>query len=136
MAPLLKGTAFLTGAGSGIGRATSLAFADHGITNLSLTDLDAASITATTKLIKEAHPSIHILDVPLDVTDEEQVKSAIAKTVAEFGPIDIAVNLAGIAHAGGTHECETAAWKNLMSVNLDGLFFCHREEIRQMLKQE
>lgn len=136
MGPLLKGTAFLTGAGSGIGRTTSLAFADHGITHLSLTDLDAASISTTSKLVKEAHPEIRILELPLDVTNEEEVKDAIAKTVAEFGRIDVAVNLAGIAHTGGTHVCETTTWKNLMNVNLDGLFLCHREQIRQMLKQE
>lgn len=136
MASLLKGTAFLTGAGSGIGRATALAFAKYGITRLSIADKDSSSLAATSKLIKKAHPSIQILEQPFDVRDEEKVQTAIAKTATEFGRIDIAVNVAGITDGSPTHDCKTEDWKNLLNINLDGLWFCQREEIRLMLAQE
>ncbi|OBT53328.1 hypothetical protein VE04_05473 [Pseudogymnoascus sp. 24MN13] len=136
MATLLKGSAFLTGAGSGIGRATALAFAKYGITRLSLADHDSSSLSATSKLIKGAHPSIQILEHSLDVANEAKVQAAIAKTATEFGRIDVAVNIAGISHSGLTHDCKTEEWRKVLGVNLDGLWFCQREEIRQMLAQE
>ncbi|KFY17005.1 hypothetical protein V492_00949 [Pseudogymnoascus sp. VKM F-4246] len=136
MAFLLQGTAFLTGAGAGIGRTTALAFAKYGVTHLSLVDRDSSSLEATSKLIREAYPSVQILEHTLDVTDEEKVQAAIAKTAAVFGRIDIAVNVAGIGHGVPTHECKTEDWREVMGVNLDGLWFCQREEIKQMLTQE
>lgn len=136
MGSLLKGSAFLTGAGSGIGRATALAFAKYGVTRLSLADLDSSSLAATSKLLKGANPAIQILEHPLDVTDEGKVQAAIAKTATEFGRIDVAVNVAGITLSVPTHDCKTEDWRKVLGVNLDGLWFCQREEIRQMLAQE
>ncbi|OBT82234.1 hypothetical protein VE02_09070 [Pseudogymnoascus sp. 03VT05] len=136
MGSLLKGSAFLTGAGSGIGRATALAFAEYGVTRLSLADHDSSSLSATFKLIKGSHSAIQILEHHLDVTDEEKVRTAIAKTARQFGRIDVTVNVAGISHNGLTHNCKTEEWRKVLGVNLDGLWFCQREEIRQMLAQE
>jgi NAD(P)-dependent dehydrogenase (short-subunit alcohol dehydrogenase family) len=136
MVSLFKGSAFLTGAGSGIGRATALAFAKYGATRLSLVDHDSSSLAATSKLIKELHPSIQILEHPFDITNEGKVQAAIAKTAAEFGCIDVVVNIAGISHSGLTNDCKTEEWREVLGVNLDGLWFCQREEIRQMLAQE
>ncbi|KFZ08894.1 hypothetical protein V502_09071 [Pseudogymnoascus sp. VKM F-4520 (FW-2644)] len=136
MGSLLKGSAFLTGAGSGIGRATALAFANYGVTRLSLADLDSSSLAATSKLLKGANPAIQILEHPFDVTDEGKVQAAIARTATEFGRIDVAVNVAGITLNVPTHNCRTEEWRKVVGVNLDGLWFCQREEIRQMLAQE
>ncbi|KFY54419.1 hypothetical protein V496_07263 [Pseudogymnoascus sp. VKM F-4515 (FW-2607)] len=136
MGSLLKGSAFLTGAGSGIGRATALSFAKYGVTRFSLADCDSSSLAATSKLLKGSHPAIQVLEHPLDVRDEGKVQAAIAKTATEFGCIDVAVNVAGITLNIPTHDCKTEEWRRVLGVNLDGLWFCQREEIRQMLVQE
>ncbi|KFY36909.1 hypothetical protein V495_07524 [Pseudogymnoascus sp. VKM F-4514 (FW-929)] len=136
MAFLLKGSAFVTGAGSGIGRATALAFAKYGAKRLSLVDCDGSSLEATSKLIKKAHPAVQILEHAIDVAKEEKVQTAMSQTAAEFGRVDVAVNVAGIYHGVLTHECKTEDWRNVLGINLDGLWFCQREEIKQMLVQE
>lgn len=136
MGSLLKGSAFLTGAGSGIGRATALSFAKYGVTRFSLADCDSSSLAATSKLLKGSHPAIQVLEHPLDVRDGGKVQAAIVKTATEFGRIDVAVNVAGITLNIPTHDFKTEEWRRVLGVNLDGLWFCQREEIRQILVQE
>lgn len=133
---LLSGTAFITGAGNGIGRATAIAYAKHGINNLALSDINDAALDETVRLVKEVNSSIEILQQNLNTTDEEAVKKAIGETVAKFGRLDIACNIAGVGHHLPTHMLGTDDWKRVMGINLDGVFYCQREEIKVMLTQE
>lgn len=133
---ILSGTAFITGAGSGIGRAAALAYALAGATGLAISDVNDASIAETVSLLAAQSPHVDVLALHLDTTQEQAVKEAIAQTVAKFGRIDVAMNVAGIAHGGLTHECEYQAWSKVMDVNINGVWMCQREELKAMLKQE
>ena len=133
---ILSGNAFITGAGSGIGRAAALAYARSGATGLSISDLNDESVAETVRLIAEQSPHVDVLALHLDTTSEEAIKEAIEQTVAKFGRIDVAMNIAGIAHGGLTHECDYMAWKKVMDVNINGVWMCQKEELRAMLKQE
>ncbi|KAI9154748.1 Short-chain dehydrogenase srdC [Paramyrothecium foliicola] len=137
MASLLSGSAFVTGAASGIGQAISLAFAKYGINKLAVADANGELLAETIASLKELYPNVEVLPIILDVRNSEQVKAGIAKTVETFGRLDIAVNNAGIPGTGQqTHETPEEEWLRVMDVNLNGVYRCQREEISYMLKQE
>ncbi|KAI0136625.1 3-oxoacyl-reductase [Xylariales sp. AK1849] len=137
MAPLLSGTAFITGAAQGIGLQTALAFAEHGIQNLALADVNKEVLTASIKSLKERYPNINVLQLHIDVRNEQEVQSGIAEIVEKFGRLDIAVNNAGIrGPVSNTDETGEAAWANLVDVNLTGVWRCQKEELRVMKGQE
>lgn len=123
--------AFVSGGGSGIGRASALAFAQLGHAVM-VADVDAAAAAATAKEITEGGGTA--AGVGVDVADEVQVREAVAATVAEFGRLDYAVNSAGIQGAlGPVGECSSANWATTLAVNLTGTFLCMREQIGVML---
>ena len=59
-----------------------------------------------TSLIAASHPTIDILALHLDTTKEQAIQEAIAQTIAKFGRIDVAINVAGIGHSETTMECD------------------------------
>lgn len=121
---------FVTGGGSGIGRATALALADSGHAVM-VTDLDPAAAESTAKEISQAGGRAAARS--LEVTDEAQVRDAVAATVSLFGTLDSAVNCAGIqGDLAPTGECSLGNWERTLAVNLTGTFLCVREEIRAM----
>lgn len=135
--PLLKGVAFITGAGSGIGQYTAYAFAKHGITQLALCDIRPETLKETTAHLKTINENISVLEVEADVSNESDVQNAISKTLKTFGRIDIAVNNAGIGHAPKhTADVEFSEFQKVFSVNLNGVWLCQRAQIRQMLTQD
>ncbi|RYP83554.1 hypothetical protein DL769_001341 [Monosporascus sp. CRB-8-3] len=137
MANLLQGSAFITGAASGIGQHTALAFAKHGITKLALADINADLLAKSSASLKELYPDVDILLLTMDVRNAEQVKHGIAQTVDKFGRLDIAVNNAGVSGGGQqTHEIDDEEWTRVLDVNLHGVYRCQKEQISYMLKQE
>lgn len=125
--------AFVSGGGSGIGRASALAFARLRQAVM-IADADGAAAAATAKEITEAGGRAAAVEV--DVSDEAQVRDAVAATITEFGRLDSAVNSAGIqGQLGPAGECSTANWELTLAVNLTGTFLCMREQIRVMLPQ-
>ena len=71
-----------------------------------------------------------------DVADDNAVEQTIAAALAAYGRIDAAFNAAGIdGQTATTDECSIENWDRIMSINLRGLWFCLRHELRQMLKQ-
>lgn len=129
--PPSSNVAFVSGGGSGIGRASALAFARLGHAVM-IADADSAAAAATAKEITEAGG--RAAGVQIDVSKEAQVRDAVAATISEFGRLDSAVNSAGIqgqiAPAG---ECSADNWELTLAVNLTGTFLCMREQIRAML---
>ena len=71
--PLLNGTSFITGAGSGIGQHIALSFAENGISNLALTDLDGDKLQETAAKIKELALNVQVELITMDVASEEAV---------------------------------------------------------------
>ncbi|KAI7197189.1 hypothetical protein KC363_g499 [Hortaea werneckii] len=137
MTSLLRGAALITGAGSGIGQATALAFAKCGARQLALCDIRPDAIAQTTQKLNDHHKDLEILSLNVDTSHEADVDHAVGHTAKHFGRLDIAVNNAGInGKAASSDQLGFEDWRKTMSVNLDGVWLCQRAEIRQMLKQE
>ncbi|CAG9949020.1 unnamed protein product [Clonostachys rosea f. rosea IK726] len=135
---LLQGTsAFITGAASGIGEATALAFAEHGATKLALTDINGELLHKSVNALKAKYPHVEVLEMSFDVRVGVEVEKAIADTVAKFGRLDIAVNNAGIGGSGKqTHMVDEEEWLNVVDVNLNAVRKCQKEQLKVMLNQE
>ncbi len=123
--------ALVTGAASGIGRATALTLAQKGASVI-VTDIQEAMGKETVALLEQAGGQA--VFYPLDVTDKTAIKEVIVKGIDQFGPINLAVNNAGIGGAiAATHEVRDEDWDRMMDINLKGVFYCMREEISAML---
>ena len=109
---------FLTGAASGIGRATAEAAGREGA-RLHLTDRDAAGLAAVAEGIRRAGGTV-VLAEPADIADHDAV-AALARRVTEAsGPMDVVANIAGISAWGTVSSLEHDTWRRLVEVNLMG----------------
>lgn len=126
--------AVVTGAGSGIGRATALAFGREGA-NLVLGDVHPAQGEETARLVREGGGGA--IFVPTDVTRAAEVERLVQAAVDAYGRLDCACNIAGIAgmHAE-LHEYEEETWDRTIAINLTGVWLCMKYEVRQMLAQD
>ncbi|KAL4738818.1 hypothetical protein BDV11DRAFT_170680 [Aspergillus similis] len=137
MTSLLRGVGFITGAASGIGRATAYSFARHGVTQLVLADINLSAAQATAKDLESGFPGVEVLPLNIDVAKETSINEAVADAVRQFGRIDYAVNNAGIGGSGAlTAEHNVEDWIRTIDVNLHGVWLSSRAEIREMLTQE
>lgn len=123
---------FITGAGSGIGRATALAFAQEGA-KVYLADLNEIGGYETLHQIEQMGGVAHF--GKCDVTQAEQVNHAVQDAAQRWGGLQIAINNAGIS---GTfdkpiHESDDAMYERVMDVNVRGVWLCLKAEIKQML---
>jgi NAD(P)-dependent dehydrogenase (short-subunit alcohol dehydrogenase family) len=134
MAGILDGkVAIITGAGSGIGRATSKIFAREGA-RLVLADVVADAVQETVNTVKQAGGDAICLKT--DVANWNDVEALVAKAVETYGRLDCAFNNAGIeGEAALTHKCSEANWNRVLAINLTGVWFCMKAEIAQILKQ-
>jgi NAD(P)-dependent dehydrogenase (short-subunit alcohol dehydrogenase family) len=131
--PFAEKTALITGAGSGIGRAAALAFAAGGVTVV-VSDVNEVGGQETVELIRQAGGDA--LFVAADVSKPDEVESLVAETVRACGRLDIGVNNAGIGGLWArTADYPLAEWDRVLGVNLNGVFYCMQQEIRQMLAQ-
>jgi len=134
MAGILEGkTAIITGAGSGIGRATAKIFAREGA-KLLISDIVAEAGTETLEALRSTGAAAIFMKV--DVSNASDVAAMVAKAVETYGRIDCAFNNAGIEGEGAvTHKCSEENWHRVISINLTGVWLCMKAEIEQMLKQ-
>lgn len=131
----LKGkTALITGGGSGIGRATALAFAREGA-NVVITDLKQEGMDETVKLIGQENAQVQTLTVIADAGKAEDHQKAVEAAMSKFGRLDMSVNNAGM---GGenvpTAEVNVQNWQRVIEVNLSGVFYAMQAQIPAMLK--
>ena len=124
--------ALVTGAGSGIGRASALAFAREGARVL-VADIDVAGGEETVRRVGQAGDEARFIQA--DVTRADEVHALIAATVDAYGRLDYAHNNAGIEGRAGIpfHEYPDEIWDRVLSVNLTGVFLCLKQEIKHML---
>jgi NAD(P)-dependent dehydrogenase (short-subunit alcohol dehydrogenase family) len=123
--------AFVTGATSGIGRATALAFAREGA-SVVVADIATEGNGETARVIEQAGG--RSLGVRCDVTRGEDIKAALQSAVERFGRLDIAFNNAGAEQPiKPVHEITDDEWDRLVAVNLRGAFVAMKHEIDFML---
>ena len=134
MAGILEGkVALITGAGSGIGRATAKIFAREGA-KLVLADVVEEGGNQTLAMIGDTGGDA--IFIRTDVSRESDVNAAVAKAVEKYGRLDCAFNNAGIEGQGGmTHECTFENWNRVIAIDLTGVWLCMKAEIAQMMKQ-
>lgn len=125
--------AFITGAGSGIGRSTALAFAEAGA-KVVVSDVNEPGGRETVDQIRQKGGEA--VFISCNVASATEVDNAVRQTVETYGRLDIGINNAGI---GGEFARLTdqspEAWNQMLAVNLSGVFYCMQAEIRQMLTQ-
>jgi NAD(P)-dependent dehydrogenase (short-subunit alcohol dehydrogenase family) len=122
--------AFVTGAGSGIGRATALAFAAEGAA-VAVAGIPDDDVRETARLI-EADGG-RALALTCDVTSEDDVRAALDRTVQTFGRLDLAFNNAGVEQSQTPlADLTTAEWQRIVDVDLTGVFLCMKHEIPLM----
>ena len=125
--------AFVTGAGSGIGRATAIAFAAEGA-DVVLADIDTVGNEETARLVAE-HGG-RVLAVKCDVTSSSDIQSVVEQTVREFGRLDVAFNNAGIEQPPAPLvDIAEDEWSRLLDIDLRSAFLCMKYEIPAMLEQ-
>jgi 3-oxoacyl-[acyl-carrier protein] reductase len=133
-------TVVVTGAGRGIGRATSLQLADRGA-NVALFDLNASDLEETAALC--AAKSVRARAYGVNVADEGEVTAAMSRVAVDFGRLDGLVNNAGIVRDGLLVKVKDGAvvgrmtmdqWNAVIGVNLSGVFLCAREAAAHMIE--
>ena len=126
-------TVLITGAASGIGRATALAFAENGY-KIALADIDQEAGLETQSLIGEG--GNEAVFIKTDVANPTEVELSINEMISNWGSIDCAVNNAGIPGPEVKLESlSVEAWAKVIAVNLSGVFYCLKYELPQMVVQ-
>jgi 3-oxoacyl-[acyl-carrier protein] reductase len=124
--------ALVTGASQGIGRACALKLAEYGAT----VAVAARNSEKLDELVKEiAIRNGKAVACPVDVGDEEQVKSVFKSAISELGKIDILVNNAGITRDQLVMRMKRADWDSVLNTNLTSAYLCIQQVVGSMLKQ-
>ncbi len=134
MSNFVNQIAFITGAGSGIGRATAIAFTKAGA-RVVVAEVDENTGRQTVEQIQQMGGDA--LFVSCDVANPAQIEAAVQQTVKTYGRLDIGINNAGIGGKFGRLTDQTRAdFDQIMAVNVGGVFYGMQAQIRQMLAQD
>ncbi|MBV9386158.1 MAG: SDR family oxidoreductase [Chroococcidiopsidaceae cyanobacterium CP_BM_ER_R8_30] len=128
-----KQRALITGASSGIGKATALAFAKAGI-DVALVSRSSDRLTAVKSAAEQT--GVQAKAYTLDLAQIEQIQAEISKIVADFGAIDILVNNAGMGYTAALRETPLADWLTVMNLNLTSAFQCALGVLPSMREQQ
>ncbi len=121
--------ALVTGAASGIGRATALRLAREGASVL-LADINADGLAAT---VEQLPDGCRCDTFTLDVTDAAACSAAVAQCVSTFGKLDILCNIAGVPICDHLTNITDEQWRRAVGINLDGVFFLCRAAMPHLL---
>lgn len=123
----------VTGAGSGIGQATALAFGKEGA-KVVITDINLENAEKTAAILRGGGTEAIVLKV--DISNRQDVENMVKTTVEIFGRLDCAVNCAGVAGPVSLplHEYPDEFWHQQINVNLTGTWYCMKFQITQMLQ--
>jgi len=122
----------VTGAGSGIGRATAMLYAERGA-RVVVSDLAVEGGEETATRIREAGGEAEF--VVADVASPRQCEELVRRTREVYGRLDIACNNAGIGgEANRTADYSVEGWQKVIAINLSGVFYCMKHEIPAMLE--
>jgi len=129
---LERQVAFITGAGSGIGRAIALRFAREGA-DIAVLDRDEARARAVGEEVKALGRRFWLRAG--DVADCGQAQAAVREAAAALGRLDVLVNNAGIGKPQKFMEIDEANWRSHLDIHLSGSFFCAQAAAREMAKR-
>ena len=122
----------VTGAGSGIGRYSALAFANEGA-RVMVSDINTEGGEETVKIIQESKGTAHFFQC--DVSQKDQVENLIHATTDKYGRLDYAINNAGISmNPASTVELGETEWDRVININLKSVYLCMKCEIPHMRK--
>ena len=124
--------AVITGAGTGIGKAASLAFLRDGY-RVVLAGRRREPLEQT--VAESGADAGHALAVPTDVSDAKSVQALFAATKERFGRLDVLFNNAGINVAGLLEDLSVEQWKSVVDINFTGPFLCTQEAFKIMKSQ-
>ena len=125
--------ALVTGGGSGIGRASAVAFAREGA-KVIVSDIDITGGEETVHLIQVAGGAATFIQA--DVARAAEVEALVKKGVKTYGRLDCALNNAGIqGEIRQTAECSEENWNRIIAINLTGVWLCMKHELAYMLPQ-
>lgn len=127
-------TAFVTGAASGIGQNIAIGLAESGA-GVACFDL-AGSTTINETIAGIERLGGTALALEGDVTSEESLAAAVARTESELGPLAVAVNCAGIANATAAEEMPREQWQRMIDIDYTGVFLSCQAEARAMLPRQ
>ncbi len=125
--------AIVTGAGSGVGRAVSVALLNEGY-HVALAGRRADALAET--IAEAGGAGERALAVPTDVGDPEAVRALFAKTKEAFGRLDVLFNNAGTGARGLLEDLTDEQWQTVVATNLNGPFYCTREAFKLMKDQD
>jgi len=125
--------ALVTGSSAGIGLALAKGLAGAGA-RVAVNGRSAEKVGAAVEALKAE--GADACAAPFDVTDGAEVRAAVAHIEAQFGPIDILVNNAGIQRRGPLEDYPEETWRELMSVNLDSVFYVSQAVARGMIARK
>lgn len=123
--------AVVTGAAAGIGRATAIAFAEHGA-SVALLDLNAAGVEETASMVRQKGGQA--LALGADVGIEKEVADAFRQIDVKFAQIDILINNAGVELYKDFLEFQSAEWDRQLAVNLNSVYYCSKQAIPFMIR--
>lgn len=123
----------ITGAGSGIGRATvHRVLAEGG--QVVAADISEAGLAETAKQAAELGNADRLNTVTIDIGDEDSVRAGVANAVGILGGLDALINAAGILRSAHSHEMPVADFNKIITVNLTGTFLMIRESLPALLE--
>ncbi len=125
--------ALVTGAASGLGRATALKFAESGA-NVCIVDVNAEALEETANLLREQ--GVEVLAQTVDLSRQDNCAAAVAAAVERFGRLDALCNIAGIIVMCNAHEMPAAQWEKTLAVNLSAPFYLMQAAIPHLLKTD
>ncbi|GAB2548038.1 SDR family NAD(P)-dependent oxidoreductase [Nocardia heshunensis] len=125
----------VTGAGSGIGRATVHRILAEGGQVVGA-DVNEAGLAETAKQAAENGNGDRLTTVTIDISNEESVKAGVAAAVETLGGIDALINAAGILRSAHTHDMPLADFNKIITVNLTGTFLMIKEALPRLLESD
>lgn len=129
--------AIVTGASSGIGRATAIALATAGATVIVNYFPSEDSRTKAETVVREiGDAGGRAIAIAADISSEDQVEAMFAETLNRFSKLDILINNAGIERPAPIQDMTLADWQAVIDVNLTGQFLCSREAVRAFLNHK
>jgi NAD(P)-dependent dehydrogenase (short-subunit alcohol dehydrogenase family) len=128
-------TAIITGGGRGLGTQIAKGFAEAGIANIVLCSRNIEACKAVGTELEKTF-GVKTLSFACDVTNAEDVKNVVEKTVEEFGAIDILVNNSGASWGAPVEQMPKEAWDKVININVTGTFLMSQEVGKKMIEQK